>query len=303
MSSYVQYNAKNTDKDGIPVYGMDKELQDKKNAKYDKNAEAQVRSWIEQVTGEKFKSNSFHQSLKDGQLLCKLINKIKPGAIPKINNSNMPFMQMENIGYFLKAASDLGLRNTDTFQTVDLYEEKNIPKVIESLMSLGSVVQKIPSYKGPVIGVKLADKTEINFTEEQLRKSANTVGRQYDASINHGNVGSISREVVKVKDTGIRGVPSQQTGGSVAPERSVTISNQVVKTTSVGDTRVTSQQSGGSIKPQSNQSISNSNVKLVSQSSSTSQVVEDIEKLAQLRDRGILSQQEFEAKKKQLLGL
>lgn len=209
-------------------------------------------------------------------------------------------MQMENIGYFLKAAADLGLRSHDTFQTVDLYEDKNIPKVIQSLLIFGSVVQKIPNYRGPKLGVKLAEKNEINFTEEQLRQSQNIVGRQYDAAINHGNVTSISREVVKVKDTGLRGVQSQQTGGSIAKEREHSIKNNVVKSSSVGDTRVVSQQTGGSIKSTPNQSISNNVVKIPSQSN---QQLADIEKLAELRDRGILTEQEFQQKKKQLLGL
>src|SRR3989338_3102216 len=120
-----------------------------KNAKYDPQQEREVRQWIEAVTGEKFSTNNFQQALKDGKLLGKLMNKLKPGIIPKINTQNMPFMQMENIGYFLKAAQQIGLRNTDTFQTVDLYEDKNIPKVIQALMSLGSIAQQLPSYRGP----------------------------------------------------------------------------------------------------------------------------------------------------------
>jgi hypothetical protein len=275
----------------------------KKNAKYDPNQEREVRQWIEAVTGEKFASNNFQQSLKDGKLLCKLMNKLKPGIIPKINAQNMPFMQMENIGYFLKAAQEIGLRNTDTFQTVDLYEDKNLPKVIQALMSLGSIAQQLPSYRGPTIGVKYAEKTEINFTEEQLRQSQNIPGRQYEASINHGNQTSISREVVKVKDTGIKGSVSQQTGGSVAHEREQSIKNQIVKTSSTGDNRVTSQQMGGSVRQTPQPSISNSNVKIVSQQATTGGQYADLEKLAELRNKGILTEQEFQAKKKQILGL
>ena len=36
---------------------------------------------------------------------------------------------MENIGNFLKACEDYGLTKMDLFQTVDLYEAKNIPQV------------------------------------------------------------------------------------------------------------------------------------------------------------------------------
>ncbi|KAL0478219.1 myophilin [Acrasis kona] len=333
MSNYLNYSSAQKDKDGIPIYGMDKELQDKKNAKYNPESEREVREWIETLTGEKFKGG-FQESLKSGVLLCNFVNKIRPGIVPKINKSNLPFMQMENIGYFLKAATDLGLKTHDTFQTVDLYEDKNIPKVIQSLLILGSVVQKDPSYRGPKVGVKLADKTEYNFTEQQLRESQNTVGRQYDASINHGNVTSIGREVVKTKDTGLRTGQSQQTGGSLAPERNASIGNEIIKTTSVGDTRVNSQQTSGSLKGQTqssigneiiktssvgdtrvnsqqmagslkglqNPSISNSIIKTSPRGGSEDKYAE-LEKLAGLRDKGILTEGEFQAKKKQILGL
>lgn len=39
-------------------------------------------------------------------------------------------MQMENIGNFLSACESFGIKPTDLFQTVDLYEGTNIPQVI-----------------------------------------------------------------------------------------------------------------------------------------------------------------------------
>jgi len=44
---------------------------------------------------------------------------------------------MENIGKFLKALNDdFGLKSTDTFMTVDLYEEKNLVAVIDTILML-----------------------------------------------------------------------------------------------------------------------------------------------------------------------
>jgi hypothetical protein len=37
---------------------------------------------------------SFGLSLKDGQVLCKLINAIRPGAVRKIETSKLAFKQM-----------------------------------------------------------------------------------------------------------------------------------------------------------------------------------------------------------------
>ena len=45
-------------------------------------------------------NNSF-QVLKNGVVLCKLMNKISPGAVPKFKEKGMPFILMENIQSFL----------------------------------------------------------------------------------------------------------------------------------------------------------------------------------------------------------
>ena len=82
-------------------YGMDAELARKAELKYDTAAEHEASSWLAAVTGISL-SSDFAGSLKDGQILCMAINKIKPGTIRKIETSKMPFKQMENISNFLK---------------------------------------------------------------------------------------------------------------------------------------------------------------------------------------------------------
>jgi transgelin len=104
-------------------FGLDAELARKQAEKYDHGAEKLAIDWIEAVTGEKLEG-SFGTALKNGQILCKLINAIKPGSVKKIETSAMPFKQMENISNFLRACRALGVREYELFETVDLYEEK-----------------------------------------------------------------------------------------------------------------------------------------------------------------------------------
>ena len=59
----------------------------------------------------------------------RLINKLQPGSVPKINTGKMAFKLMENISKFLEASTRYGVAKTDLFQTVDLYEAENIPQV------------------------------------------------------------------------------------------------------------------------------------------------------------------------------
>lgn len=82
-----------------------------------------ARNWVEQVTGDVL-VGEFGIALKDGQVLCKLINTIKPGSVGKIETASMAFKQMENISNFLKACRAVGMIEHEMFETVDLYESK-----------------------------------------------------------------------------------------------------------------------------------------------------------------------------------
>lgn len=74
-------------------YGLDAELAAKREANYDYDAEAEAREWIEDVTGQGF-VDEFGEELRNGRRLCELINKIKPGAVRRVNDSKMPFKQV-----------------------------------------------------------------------------------------------------------------------------------------------------------------------------------------------------------------
>ncbi|KAJ2883371.1 Protein kinase of the Mitotic Exit Network [Coemansia aciculifera] len=100
--------------------------------------------FIDAVLGLQLDASTLRDSLRDGVVLCHLINKLRPGAIKSINTRSLPFTQMENISNFLAAARKLGLESTDLFQTVDLYEGKNMPRVIMTLLTIARVVAGIP---------------------------------------------------------------------------------------------------------------------------------------------------------------
>lgn len=116
-----------------------------------KDAEAQ--EWIEALLGEKFPASAAYEDiLKDGQVLCRLINKIKPGSVAKVNESGGQFKMMENINNFQKALKAYGVPEQDFFQTVDLFEKKDISQVTNTLFALGRAV----SYS-QTINMKVAD--------------------------------------------------------------------------------------------------------------------------------------------------
>ena len=74
-----------------------------KRGKYDPNLEAEARKWIIavlQVTADELKAepnaDDFVKALKNGAILCRLINALQPGSVPKINYSKMAFKEVSN---------------------------------------------------------------------------------------------------------------------------------------------------------------------------------------------------------------
>lgn len=155
-------------------YGMTAELKDKIDSKYDPKLEAEARGWIEAVVAEPLPGGAFADALNDGKVLCKLINKLHPGSVKKINDSKMAFKKMENIGNFLEAAGHYGLPKSDSFQTVDLYEAENMPQVINTIHALGRVAQK-KGYAGKTLGVKESEKCARDFDPQQQKIAGQSV--------------------------------------------------------------------------------------------------------------------------------
>eukprot|EP01092_Planopodium_desertum_P007356 TRINITY_DN3008_c0_g1_i2.p1 TRINITY_DN3008_c0_g1~~TRINITY_DN3008_c0_g1_i2.p1 ORF type:complete len:165 (-),score=20.97 TRINITY_DN3008_c0_g1_i2:90-584(-) len=106
--------------------------------KVDAAVKDEVGEWLGATVGKPLPPSwNVYETLKDGILLCELINKLKPGSITKVNKNKVPFMQMENIGNYVRCASTIfGVEDRNNFVTVDLYENKNIAQVLLGLVTL-----------------------------------------------------------------------------------------------------------------------------------------------------------------------
>jgi hypothetical protein len=76
-----------------------------------KEQEAEVLQWIEEVTGEKLPPQPYEDVLRDGVILCNLINKIAPGSVKKIQTKGTNFQLMENIQRYSISAVSFTLMN------------------------------------------------------------------------------------------------------------------------------------------------------------------------------------------------
>ncbi|CAI9734874.1 calponin-1-like [Octopus vulgaris] len=166
-------------------FGLSADITRKMKKKYDVELEQQARVWIEGVIGEQLGEDSsvplgetgFHQQLKDGVILCKLMNQLSPNSIRKVNTNKSAFYMMENIANFLKAIESYGVLKNDLFQTVDLYDNTNMLQVVNTLHALGRKARQ-KGYPGPCIGPKEAEKNERSFTDEQLMAGNNIISLQ-----------------------------------------------------------------------------------------------------------------------------
>ncbi|XP_066913610.1 myophilin-like [Clytia hemisphaerica] len=171
-------------------FGMTAELNRKKEAKFDPDLATDCFQWLKEVLNDGGKADlaaslpsvigksaDVISPLKNGKILCEVINVIKPGSVKKINENKMTFKEMENIGNFLAACEKIGCVKNDLFQTVDLYEGQNINQVINGIVSLGRKAQTI-GYNGPCLGPTESTENKREFTDEQLKAGEGIIGLQ-----------------------------------------------------------------------------------------------------------------------------
>lgn len=144
-----------------PAYGTGQEVQQKTEKQYDADVEQILISGSPPSTtiiwaGLSLGLRTSRTELKDGTVLCELINGLNPegqAPVKKIQASTMAFKQMEQISQFLQVADANGINTNDISQTVDLWKGKNIACVQQTLMNLGrlSVTQDNGLFSGDPI--------------------------------------------------------------------------------------------------------------------------------------------------------
>lgn len=78
---------------------------------------------------------------------CRLMQKLRPGSIARINEKPSSFAISDNINSFLRAAREYGLRQENLFELTDLTERHNIARVASTVDALAALVS--PSDASP----------------------------------------------------------------------------------------------------------------------------------------------------------
>jgi len=100
-------------------------------------------SFVEQLTGIKYYGHLW-KYLKDGIVLCVLINKIKQDSILKINKSRNQFKELENIMAYIQACKRYNIPSEDLFHPLDLYNKtiNYSDKVLNNLRSIQNLYNR-----------------------------------------------------------------------------------------------------------------------------------------------------------------
>ncbi len=170
--------------EGVAVGGVSKEckFEGVVEATYATSEEKDAAEWVQRVLEEPLKaftSNTLSRNLKDGTLVCRLLNKVRPGTVKTIHNSHMGIYQMLNIEAFRLGCLDLGIPGPYICEATTISEMKSTVKVVYTIFAVAAAIPyAVPDYRGPMLesqGVEKLRKIirdDIILPENKCRKPA-----------------------------------------------------------------------------------------------------------------------------------
>ncbi|WVF72140.1 hypothetical protein IAT40_006952 [Kwoniella sp. CBS 6097] len=147
----------------------------------------EAQQWIEGCLEEElpFGVTEMEEGLRDGVVLAKLARVYEGESVVRRiwTESKHRYKQSDNINYFLNFVRNVGMPETFIFELTDLYNKKNIPKVIFCIHILSHLLARLGRAEriGNLVG-------QFEFTSDQL--AATQKGLQGVAMPNFGDVGN-----------------------------------------------------------------------------------------------------------------
>lgn len=136
----------------------------------------EAKEWIEDVIHKPIPPIiQLEEALRDGVTLAEIVQAIKPAKPLKIfRNAKLQFRHSDNIATFFKFLAEIELPELFRFELVDLYEKKNIPKVIYCIHALSWLLLRkgiIDFRIGNLVGQLEFEHHELEATQKGLDKA------------------------------------------------------------------------------------------------------------------------------------
>ncbi|KAH7887756.1 ras GTPase-activating protein [Phlebopus sp. FC_14] len=161
----------------------------------------EAQQWIEGCLGEElgFGVVEMEERLRNGVVLAKLVRAFQGDQVVRriyeSSSSKLDFRHSDNINYFFVFVREVGLPECFIFELTDLYEKKNLPKVIYCIHALSHLLARrgLAERIGNLLG-------KLQFSDDQLQQAQKGLN---DAGVAMPNFGNVSRELAKEIDEGL----------------------------------------------------------------------------------------------------
>ncbi|KAF9009085.1 hypothetical protein BDQ17DRAFT_1398182 [Cyathus striatus] len=153
----------------------------------------EAQQWIEGCLGEEldFGVVEMEDGLRNGVVLAKLVRVFKGEDIVRkiFEAPKLDFRHSDNINIFFKFVREVGLPEGFIFELTDLYDKKNMPKVIYCIHALSHLLARrgMAERIGNLLG-------RLHFSDDQLQKTQKGLK---ESGVAMPNFGSVGRELAK----------------------------------------------------------------------------------------------------------
>ncbi|KAK5800158.1 hypothetical protein VI817_002370 [Penicillium citrinum] len=136
----------------------------------------EAKEWIEEVIQKQIPPIvQLEEGLRDGVTLAELVQAMYPDTPMRIfRNPKLQYRHSDNIALFFRFLDDIELPELFRFELIDLYEKKNIPKVIHCIHALSWLLFKngmLDFRMGNLVGQLEFEHHELEKTQKGLDKA------------------------------------------------------------------------------------------------------------------------------------
>ncbi|TQB67810.1 hypothetical protein MPDQ_004704 [Monascus purpureus] len=129
----------------------------------------EAKEWIEEVVQKPIPPVvQLEEALRDGVTLAEVVQAVYPNRILRIfRHPRLQYRHSDNIALFFRFLDEVELPDIFRFELIDLYEKKNIPKVIHCIHALSWLLLK----KG-IVDIRMGNLVgQLEFEHEELEKT------------------------------------------------------------------------------------------------------------------------------------